>query len=139
MIDDDELALFHLRTTNYFRLSAYWYPFRKIEQDSVISDNFEVGTHFRDFIGLYEFDRRLRLQVMDAIERFEVYVRALFAEVIGHNYGAFGHTKVANFHPIFTHNSWLAKLNNAAVQANDAFIIHHKTNTTNFLLCQSGW
>ncbi len=78
LIDDDELAHFQLRTTSYYRLSAYWYPFRNSEQNSVISDDFEVGTHFRDVIGLYEFDGRLRLQLMDAIERLEVYVRALF-------------------------------------------------------------
>lgn len=126
LIDDDELAHFHLRTTNYYRLSAYWYPFRKIEQDSVISDDFEEGTHFRDVIGLYEFDRRLRLQVMDAIERLEVYVRAIFAEMISHKYDVFGHTKAANFHPSFNHGPWLAELNQAIRRANDAFVIHYK-------------
>ena len=45
LIDSDELAQFHLRTISYYRLSAYWYPFRKIEQDSVTSDDFEEGTH----------------------------------------------------------------------------------------------
>ena len=126
LIDGDELALFHLKTINYYRLSAYWYPFRKIEQDGVISDDFEVGTHFKDVIGLYEFDRRLRLQVMDAIERFEVYARALFAETIGQKYGTFGHTEATNFHPNFNHDSWLAKLNSAANQARDEFVIHYK-------------
>ena len=132
LIDDDELVKFHLRTTNYYRLSAYWYPFRKIEQNSVISDEFEAGTHFRDVIGLYEFDRRLRLQVMDAIERLEVYVRALFAEIISHKYGAFGHTKAANFHPNFNHDAWLAKLNHAICRANDAFVIHYKNKYSGF-------
>ena len=126
LIDDDELARFHLRTTNYYRLSAYWYPFREIERNSVISDDFEVGTHFRDVIGLYEFDRRLRLQLMDAIERLEVYVRALFSEMISHKYGVFGHTEAANFHPYFNHAPWLEKLNDAICRVNDAFVIHYR-------------
>ena len=80
-INDDEIAHFYLRTTNYYRLSAYRYPFRKIEKDSVISDDFEAGAQFKDVIKLYEFDRRLGLQIVDAIERIEVYVRAIFAEL----------------------------------------------------------
>ncbi len=126
LIDDDELAQFHLRTTSYYRLSAYWCSFRKIEQNSVISDAFEVGTHFRDVISLDEFDRRLRLQLMDAIERLEVYVHALFAEMISHKYGVFGHKEVANFHPNFNHAPWLGKLDRAISRANDAFVIQHK-------------
>ena len=66
LVDDDELALFHLEKISYYRLSAYWHPFRKIEQDQF--DKFEERAHLNDVIGLYEFDRRLRLQVMDAIE-----------------------------------------------------------------------
>ena len=74
-IGDDKLALFHLKTINYYRLSAYWDPFRKIEQDGTKSDYFEKGVHFNDVMTLYEFDRRLRLLVMDAIERVEVQAR----------------------------------------------------------------
>jgi len=132
LIDGDELALFHLKTINYYRLSAYWHPFRKIEQDGVISDDFEVGTHFKDVIGLYEFDRRLRLQVMDAIERFEVYARALFAETIGHKYGTFGHTEATNFKPDFNHDSWLAKLQREAKRSSDAFVGHYKSKYDGF-------
>ena len=93
-IDDEEIAHFYLRTTNYFRLSTYRYPFLKIEQDGVISDDFEAGTQFKDVIKLYEFDRRLRLQVMDAIERIEVYMRAIFAEL---NLDTFAKTEELKF------------------------------------------
>ena len=132
LIDSDELALFHLRTINYYRLSAYWYPFRKIDQDSVISDDFEEGTHLKDVIELYEFDRRLRLHVMDAIERVEVYTRALFAGAIGHKYGAFGHTKATNFYPGFDHDSWLAKLDLVVIEAKEAFVTHYKSKYRGF-------
>ena len=132
LIDDDRLALSHLRTISYYRLSAYWYPFRKIEQDGTISDNFQEGVHLNNVIGLYEFDRRLRLYVMDAIERFEVYVRALFAGAIGRKYGAFGHTRATNFHPNFDHHSWLEKLDNESEGAREAFVIHYKNKYRGF-------
>ena len=38
LIDDDELVHFYLRIVSYYRLSAYWHPFRKIEQNSGISE-----------------------------------------------------------------------------------------------------
>ena len=41
IIDDDDLALSHFKTVSYYRLSAYWRPFRKTEQDGLLSDDFE--------------------------------------------------------------------------------------------------
>lgn len=132
LIDDDELALFHLKTISYFRLSAYWYPFRKIEQDGTISDKFEEGVNLNDVMGLYELDRRLRLQVMDAIERFEVYARALFVGVFGNKYGTFGHTEATNFYREFDHGSWLEKLKLAAENSRETFVLHYKNKYCGF-------
>ena len=132
IIDDDDLALFHLKTISYYRLSAYWHPFRKTEQDDVLSDDFEEGTQFTEVIRLYEFDRRLRLLVMDAIERIEVYARTLFAYHIGHRYGAFGHTRAANFHHNFYHAPWLEKLEEDADRSIDVFISHYKNKYAGF-------
>ena len=132
IIDDDDLALFHLKTISYYRLSAYWHPFRKIEQDGVLSDDFEEGTQFTEVIRLYEFDRRLRLLVMDAIERIEVYARTLFTYQIGHRYGTFGHTMAANFHPNFNHAPWLEKLEEDAAKSKDVFISHYKNKYAGF-------
>ena len=132
IIDDDDLALFHLKTISYYRLSAYWHPFRKTEQDDVLSDDFEEGTQFTEVIRLYEFDRRLRLLVMDAIERIEVYARTLFTYHIGHRYGAFGHTRAANFHHNFYHAPWLEKLEEDADRSIDVFISHYKNKYAGF-------
>ena len=77
IIYDDDVALFHLRTISYYRQSAYWHRFREIEQDGSFSDDFKEGSQFNEVMKLYEFDSRLRLLVMDAIERIEVYARTL--------------------------------------------------------------
>ena len=123
IIENDGFALSQLRTISYYRLSAYWYPFRKIEQGGTIADDFEEGTHFDEVMTLYEFDRRLRLLVMDAIERVEVCVRTLFAYQVGHKYGTFGHNEAANFHPGFDHAPWLEKLEDETSRSRDVFII----------------
>jgi abortive infection bacteriophage resistance protein len=41
----------------------------------------------------YTFDRQLRLQVMDAIERIEVVVRTLLAYQHAHLYGPFAYAE----------------------------------------------
>ena len=132
IIEDDDFALSQLRTISYYRLSAYWYPFRKIEQGGTIADDFEEGTHFDEVMTLYEFDRRLRLLVLDAIERVEVCVRTLFAYQIGRKYGTFGHTESANFHPAFDHAPWLEKLEDETSRSRDVFIIHYKNKYAGF-------
>ena len=132
VIDNDDLALSHLKTISYYRLSAYWHPFRKREQDGAVSDDFEEGTHINEVMSLYDFDRRLRLLVMDAIERIEVYARTLFSYQMGHKYGTFGHTKAANFHPKFDHAPWLEKLEEETARSRDVFITHYKNKYTGF-------
>ena len=132
IIENDGFALSQLRTISYYRLSAYWHPFRKIERGGTLADDFEEGTHFDEVMTLYEFDRRLRLLVMDAIERIEVYARTLFAYQMGHKYGTFGHTEAANFHPGFNHAPWLEKLEEETSRSRDVFIVHYKNKYTGF-------
>jgi len=125
-------ALLQLSTINYYRLSAYWYPFRLRDSGNNVTNKFIEGTHFEDVISLYEFDRHLRLLVIDAIERIEVYIRTLITYHLGHKYGAFGHIDPANFHSQFDHALWLSKLENEAERSNDAFVTHYKSKYSGF-------
>lgn len=65
-------AQFFLQHLNYYRLRAYWIPF---EADCV-THKFKPGTCFDDVLILYNFDRELRLLILDSIERIEVSVRS---------------------------------------------------------------
>lgn len=62
-----------LAAVGYYRLTAYWHPFRQPDR------TFAPGTPFSTVWDRYVFDRHLRLLVMDAIERIEVTVRANLA------------------------------------------------------------
>jgi abortive infection bacteriophage resistance protein len=73
-----------LKVVNYYRLSGYWYPFRN--QDA----SFYPGTHIDEVWSRYIFDRKMRLLVMDAIERIEVAVRTQLAYHHAMTYGPFG-------------------------------------------------
>jgi abortive infection bacteriophage resistance protein len=69
LIANREELITRLAAVNYYRLSGYLYPFRKAD------DNYEVGTTLDTVWRRYVFDRRLRVLVLDAIERIEVAVR----------------------------------------------------------------
>ncbi len=74
MAGDRDLMIERLAVVNYYRLSGYWYPFRDLPNDA-----FKAGTTFDDVWMRYAFDRRLRLVVMDAVERVEIACRAWLA------------------------------------------------------------
>jgi len=65
----DELIA-RLKAVNYYRLSGYLYPFRDLPNDT-----FRPGADLDTVWRRYNFDRRLRLILLDAIERIEVAVR----------------------------------------------------------------
>lgn len=94
-ISDVAAAERWLYSVGYYRLSGYWYPHRVRTQPAnsapVLEDRFQPGTSFEQILDLYEFDRKLKLLVLDAIERIEVVMRVRVGHTLGRN-GAFAHT-----------------------------------------------
>jgi abortive infection bacteriophage resistance protein len=89
---DKEELIRRLSAVSYYRLSGYLFPFR--EQGS---DSFRQGTELKIVWDRYCFDRRLRVLLLDAIERVEVAVRTQLIYHLSYAHGAFGHTHEANF------------------------------------------
>lgn len=83
--DRDELIR-RLESVSYYRLSGYLYPFRV---DG--GDTYAEGTSLTVVWDRYCFDRRLRVLLLDAIERVEVAVRTQLVYHFAHTHGAFGH------------------------------------------------
>src|SRR5271165_2813134 len=71
LIADREELLQRLNSVSYYRLSGYLYPFRKSDSDH----QYREGTTLKLVWSRYCFDRRLRVLVLDAIERIEVSAR----------------------------------------------------------------
>lgn len=124
-----EALLAHI---SYYRLSAYWYPFRRRDTCGEVTNQFEPGTSFDAVLELYEFDRALRLLVMDGLERVEVAVRTCVTHRLGMVYGPFGHENANNFHERFDHTGWLQKLRTETTQSSDAFVAHFRTHYAGF-------
>ncbi|MBU3680047.1 MAG: Abi family protein [Candidatus Kapabacteria bacterium] len=72
IIDDDEAAHHALTHIGFHRLRAYWIPL----VDDPSTKRFRPRTTFGDVLRLYEFDRRLRILFVEAIEAIEISFRA---------------------------------------------------------------
>jgi abortive infection bacteriophage resistance protein len=144
-VTDEAAALSQLSRIGYYRLSGYLYPFRKatLAQDpitrkflKIIEDNFVPGTTFQHGLDLYVFDKRLRLLVLDALERIEVAVRVEIAYVLGVK-DTFAHRNANVLHGNFAkkinarsgrtgHQEWLEKYDERKKRSREDFVEHFK-------------
>lgn len=146
-VTDEAAALSYLERIGYYRLSAYCYPFRvfKLEQDpatrvisSVRTDRFETDTQFVDVVELYLFDKKLRLLVMDALERIEIALRVDIAYLLGER-NTFAHLDSKELHPSFANRAdkrmkktvfevWREKYNGLLQRSKEDFVKHYRAN-----------
>ncbi|HEY9417825.1 MAG TPA: Abi family protein [Pseudonocardia sp.] len=144
-VSDPASAERWLNSVGYYRLSGYWYPYRVRRQPAgappVIDDNFQPGTTFEQIIELYDFDRKLKLLVLDAIERVEVAMRVRVGHTLG-RHGAFAHTDPNVLSPEFVgvtspaqppahaewldsaHAKWLRKVAQEQSRSKEEFVKH---------------
>lgn len=126
VIPDRQRAEHYLKHISYYRLRAYWLPF---EQPAPVNGDhmFREGTSFDDALSLYVFDRRLRLLVMDAVERIEVSLRGTWAHHLAVKYGPHGYIDPAIYGPPEHYEKALAGLKDEIDRSRDTFIVHYKT------------
>ena len=118
---DKEVLAQQLNVVNYYRLSAYWYPFKRI--DATGNEHFVVGTTFETIWQRYVFDRRLRLLVMDAIEHIEIAIlHTQMVEQFTLKHGAFGYCNRANFKPGFNHTRLMNEIDSAIGRSKEEFV-----------------
>lgn len=117
---DRHILLFRLHSVNYYRLSAYLYPYR-------LTDNsYHPGTTLDLIWKHYTFDRQLRVIIMDAVERVEVAVRTQLIYHFAHRCGPFGYTDQKNLPrlPADKHQKWLDEMKAESGRSRETFIDH---------------
>lgn len=128
VVSDLNQLIERLSTVSYYRLSAYWHPFKQAD------DRFLPGTTFETVWRRYTFDRHLRLVTMDAVERIEVAIlRTRLVEQFTLLYGPFGYRALHNFHPNVrpnTHNRLLQECDEGFRRSNEIFVQHFRTKYT---------
>lgn len=124
-ITDREQAANVLKRVNYYRLSAYFLPFKQ-NDDSYIN-----GTSLEKIYGIYEFDKRLTVMLCGLIEEIEVFIKTQIAYYHSLTYGALGYLDNNNFHSTKADkHRELIELFNREVQSNaeTLFVKHHINN-----------
>src|ERR1700693_1155943 len=87
MVFGDVAAARHtLAHINYYRLRAYWLPFENAN-DTNGAHSFLPGTNFESILTYYSFDQRLKLLLIDAVERVEISLRTHWAYELALRYG----------------------------------------------------
>lgn len=155
MVVTDQLkALEYLERIGYYRLSGYWFAFRertelccpldqqgtqklsKIKPARLPLDQFKPGTTFQNAVDLYVFDKKLRLLVLDALERIEIALRVDISHGLG-KHEKFAYLRPELFHESFSrqldsktgltkHHLWLGKHAALINRSNEDFIRHNK-------------
>lgn len=154
IVTDHAKALDYLERIGYYRLSGYWYPFReradrclldpltvrkpkKVKVEKVWLDDFKPGATFQNAVDLYVFDKKLRLLVLDALERIEVALRVDLSHSLG-RHDKFAYLRPELFHESFSreldgntgvtkHHTWLGKHAALISRSNEEFIRHNKS------------
>jgi abortive infection bacteriophage resistance protein len=125
-VGDVERAEHWLRHVSYYRLSAYWLPFERPKGQA--GPRFVAGTDFDTIIALYEFDRRLRLLVLDAIERIEVAIRDSWAYVLAHEGGPHSYLDASLYSERRMFHDNLSRLARDVGTSPETYIEHYRRN-----------
>lgn len=145
-VDDPARAVGLLQSIGYYRVTGYLYPF--LESDEYVDDEghtktrvldkYRPGTELHHAESIIDFDRQLRLLVMDGVERIEVAVRMRTGYVLGRA-SAFAHEDPACFDDSFTRANtdsrdpqpskqvaWLERVKARRESSDEQFVVHFR-------------
>lgn len=78
LMEDEHKVESYLLNIGYHRLSAYIFPFYKSPKSNLI---LKEGTTFEQVLTLYRFDKKLRILLFNEIEKIEVAIRSVLANI----------------------------------------------------------
>jgi len=126
-IPDTALAERYLSSIGYYRLSAYWLSFEEPPSPGQTrSKRFQPGTDLGTVVAVYVFDRRLRVLLMEGLERVEIHVRSRWTYRMAHEHGAHAHMSPGCFTNGFRYAEMLGKLSRTVEKANETFVEHYR-------------
>jgi len=134
-VADDAAALNALKRLGYYRLSGYFYPLRKTRPvgEPGRLNEFQDGASIELVVQLAEFDKRLRLIVLYAVESIEIALRVAIAHRLGKldveahlNRDLLDGRFVRRNAGRSRHDEWISRLEKACQDSKEDFIEHHR-------------
>jgi abortive infection bacteriophage resistance protein len=121
LIEDESTCLKILEVVNYYRLTAYFLPFRNSDS------NYLPGTSLEKVYGIYEFDRLLRQILFSALEEIEIALRSRLAYFFVHKHSPTAYLDGSNFSKYHNHEKFIETLQREIDHnSNMLFVKHHK-------------
>ncbi len=138
-VEDKGRALRKIAQVGYYRLSGYWHVARRYEfqegQRAYLNE-FREGTSFNAIYSFYLFDKKLRLELLDALERIEVYFRTVIAHELGRNdplchldkktFSKDSCIKDGNTRKVPSYHDWLERHNKQIQESQEDSIVSHR-------------
>ncbi len=122
IIDNEQWAKEVLQQINYYRLTAYFLPYKGIDE------NYAQGTNFSNMYRTYEFDRKLRHLLYSSVEEIEIMLRAQLSYFHAHKYGPLGYKNPDNYNKKHNHAVFSKKVAEDLKQnKNKLAVKHHET------------
>lgn len=121
VIDDIKFAEDVLQRINYYRLTAYFLPFRDAD------GSYKEGTSFKQIYEIYEFDRKMRNILFPIIEEIELMLRAQLSYYHSHKYGPLGYLDKNTFNKYHKHDRFRERIDlSIRNNKNQLFVKHHQ-------------
>lgn len=127
-IMDKNRAERYIESIGYYRLSAYMYPLLEIPKSNHL---FKNGTAFDKVIMLYRFDKKLRILLLNEIEKIEVAVREAVMNLTADRTGdMYWLTNPVHFHDQTIYVNSMSLLKKEYDRSTEDFIEHFKQTYT---------
>lgn len=119
IIGDEVWAKEVLQQINYYRLTAYFLPYKEPDE------TYAEGTTFNNMYRTYEFDRKLRHLLYSTIEEIEIMLRAQLSYYHAHTYGPLGYKDPANYNEKHKHDVFCDKIEDDLKQNKNKLAVQH--------------
>lgn len=120
-VEDDQQCIEFLNKANYYRLSAYLLPFRKLDKTYI------QGINFCRVQNIYYFDSQLRALLFKLIEEIEFYLRTQLAYYHAHKYGSLGYLYPENFSKQHQSEIFKVKIEECIKENARTLVVKHHT------------
>lgn len=121
VIDDVNSCKEFLNQASYYRLLAYYLPFKKKD------GSYFKGIPFSRIQRIYEFDSHLRGLISGIIEQIEFYLRTQLSYHLSHTYGALGYMNDSTFNSRHNDVAFKAKVAECIADNKRTPVVRHHT------------
>lgn len=124
IIPDEAKAQQYIENIGYFRLSAYFYPLLLSPKNL---HRYKEGTSFIQVLDMYRFDRKLRIIILNEIEKIEVALRSIIInEGCTYYNSSFWLTTSSCFRSKYHFDNSMDIVDNEIGKSKEDFILHFR-------------